>query len=86
MILELLDRISRLEETAERLGKIIMHLSSGCITQTETMDLETIDKTKHIIDGRTFSKNRLVLKVVKKYATEHSGITFSELRSILYDK
>jgi hypothetical protein len=31
-------------------------------------------------------KNRLVLEVVKKYVSEHSGITFDELHDVFYDK
>lgn len=86
VIVELLDRISLLEEKTERLEKIIAQQSSFNATGTEDAEPKTRDKTKYIIDGRTCLKNRLVLEVVKKYVAEHSGITFDELRDVFYDK
>lgn len=86
VIVELLDRISLLEEKTERLEKIIAQQSSSNVTGTGGAEPKTRDKTKYIIDGRTCLKNRLVLEVVKKYVAEHSGITFDELRDIFYDK
>lgn len=86
VIIELLDRISLLEEKTERLEKIIAQQSSSKVTGTDGTEPKTRDKTKYIIDGRTCLKNRLVLEVVKKYVTEHSGITFNELHDVFYDK
>ena len=86
VIVELLDRISLLEEKTERLEKIIAQQSSLKATGTEGAEPKTRDKTKYIIDGRTCLKNRLVLEVVKKYVSEHSRITFDELRDVFYDK
>ena len=86
VIVELLDRISLLEEKTERLEKIIAQQTSSNATGNEGTEPKTRDKTKYIIDGRTCLKNRLVLEVVKKYVSEHSGITFDELRDVFYDK
>ena len=86
VIVELLDRISLLEEKTERLEKIIAQQSSSNVTGTDGAEPKTRDKTKYIIDGRTCLKNRLVLEVVKKYVAEHAGITFDELRDVFYDK
>ena len=86
VIVELLDRISLLEEKTERLEKIIAQQSSSNATGNVGAEPKTRDKTKYIIDGRTCLKNRLVLEVVKKYVSEHSGITFDELRDVFYDK
>lgn len=86
VIVELLDRISLLEEKTEQLEKIIAQQSLFNATGTEGAEPKTRDKTKYIIDGRTCLKNRLVLEVVKKYVSEHSGITFDELRDVFYDK
>lgn len=86
VIIELLDRISLLEEKTQRLEKIIAQQSSSNVTETEGAEPKTRDKTKYIIDGRTCLKNRLVLEVVKKYVAEHPGITFDELRDVFYDK
>lgn len=86
VIVELLDRISLLEEKTERLEKIIAQQSSSNVTGTGGAEPKTRDKTKYIIDGRTCLKNRLVLEVVKKYFAEHAGITFDELRNVFYDK
>jgi hypothetical protein len=86
VIVELLDRISLLEEKTERLEKIIAQQSSSNVTGTDGAEPKTRDKTKYIIDGRTCLKNRLVLEVVKKYVSEHSEITFDRLRDVFYDK
>ncbi len=86
VIVELLDRISLLEEKTERLEKIIAQQSSSNVTGTDGAEPKTRDKTKYIIDGRTCLKNRLVLEVVKKYVAERAGITFDELRNVFYDK
>ena len=86
VIIELLDRISLLEEKTERLEKIIAQQSSSNVTGTDGAEPKTRDKTKYIIDGRTCLKNRLVLEVVKKYVAEHAVITFDELRNVFYDK
>lgn len=86
VIIELLDRISLLEEKTERLEKVIALQSFANGIRSEGTGPKTRDKTKYIIDGRTCLKNRLVLEVVKKYVSEHSGITFDELRDVFYDK
>lgn len=86
VIVELLDRISLLEEKTERLEKIIAQQHSSNVTGTDGAEPKTRDKTKYIIDGRTCLKNRLVLEVVKKYVSEHSEITFDMLRNVFYDK
>ena len=86
VIVELLDRISKLEEKTARLENIIAQQSFSNITGTETAEPKTRDKTKYVFDGRTCLKNRLVLEVVKKYVSEHPGITFDELQSVFYDK
>ena len=86
VIVELLDRISLLEEKTERLEKIIAQQSLFNATGTEGAEPKTRDKTKYIIDGRTCLKNRLVLEVVKKYIFEHSGIAFDGLHDVFYDK
>ena len=86
VIVELLDRISLLEEKTERLEKIIAQQPFSDAAGTEGVEPKTRDKTKYIIDGRTCLKNRLVLEVVKKYVVEHSGITFNALRDVFYDK
>lgn len=86
VIVELLDRISLLEEKTERLEKIIAQQYSSNVTGTDGAEPKTRDKTKYIIDGRTCLKNRLVLEVVKKYVSEHSEITFDMLRDVFYDK
>ena len=86
VIVELLDRISLLEEKTERLEKIIAQQSSSNVNGIDGTEPKTRDKTKYIIDGRTCLKNRLVLEVVKKYVSEHSEVNFDELRNIFYDK
>ena len=86
VIVELLNRISLLEEKTERLEKVIAQQSFANATRIEGAEPKTRDKTKYIINGRTCLKNRLVLEVVNKYVSEHPGITFDELHDVFYDK
>ncbi len=86
VIVELLDRISLLEEKIEQLEKNINEQTPLNTTVSKITETKTRDKTKYIIDGRICLKNRLVLEVVKKYVYEHSEIAFDKLRDVFYDK
>ena len=86
VIVELLDRIARLEEKVDNLEKSVAQKDIPTSTIIETDGPKTRDKTKYIIDGRTCLKNRLVLEVVNKYVHEHPGITLEELQQVFFDK
>ena len=86
VIVELLDRIARLEEKVEALEKSATQRGASTAPTVEEDGPKTRDKTKYVIDGRTCLKNRLVLEVVNKYVHEHSGIAFEELQKVFFDK
>ena len=86
VIVELLDRIARLEEKVDNLEKSVAQKDIPTSTIIETDGPKTRDKTKYIIDGRTCLKNRLVLEVVNKYVHEHPEITFEGLQQVFFDK
>lgn len=86
VIVELLDRIARLEEKVDNLEKSVTQKDIPTSTILEAAGPKTRDKTKYIFDGRTCLKNRLVLEVVKKYVHKHPGITFEELQQVFFDK
>ena len=66
VIVELLDRIARLEEKVDALEKSATQKGVSTTPIVEEDGPKTRDKTKYIIDGRTCLKNRLVLEVVNK--------------------
>lgn len=86
IVVELLDRIARLEEKVAVLEKTVTQKNVLAVPISDEDAHKTRDKTKYIIDGRTCLKNRLVLEVVNKYVTEHYGITFEELQQVFFDK
>ena len=86
VIVELLDRIARLEEKVDVLEKAAAHKGVPAVISVEGDAPKTRDKTKYIIDGRLCLKNRLVLEVVKKYVSERPNIGFDELKNVFYDK
>ncbi len=85
VIIELLDRISKLEEKTDRLERALAE-KKDTFMLSDPDTTKTRDKTKYMFDGRICLKNRLVLEVVKKYVSEHSPINFEELRQVFYDK
>lgn len=88
VILELLDRVAALEDQIEMMK---MELGNDeDFEETETVvetshDSAGRDTTKYILDGRRWSKNRLVLAVVKKYMKEHPN-TSAEQLLVVFDK
>lgn len=78
IILELMDRVSRLEEDVEK-------LKEGQDTGAETAVKITEpngsgrDTTKYILDGIKYGKNRLVLAIVKKYMNMNPDTSEADL-------
>lgn len=79
-ILELLDRVSALEEEVALL-KSQLSLPVAAPSQTS----EGRDKTKYILNGIRYGKNRLALAIVTEYRNAHPEITAEELMSV-FDK
>jgi len=44
------------------------------------------DYTQYTFEGKTMGKRRLVLALVKRYASDHPSITFDELRAAFPDR
>lgn len=69
IILELLDRVSLLEDEVEKLKKN----DNNILMEDEYSDAKQNsagrDKTKYFLDGKIYGKGRLVLAVIKKYMT-----------------
>ena len=96
VILELLDRVSALEETVARL-KSNAEVVENASEETYKVDLgyENIDDfsasmngrdtTKYIFEGKKYGKNRLVLAVIKKYVSMNHGISAETLMAV-FDK
>lgn len=93
IILELLDRISALEDDVSRLKsemQISYNIAKGnkeetgvSITNINMSDGR--DTTKYILDGKKYGKNRLVLAIVQKYMQNSHNISAIELCRV-FDK
>lgn len=94
IILELLNRVSILEEKVEALEKTnipkeqIGEQSEQTFSKAEIVEqsmqypspaYKGKDTSQYLFDGVKYGKNRLVLAVVKKYAENHPNITAEEL-------
>lgn len=85
IILELIDRVSALEDEVEILKNKSLNASIEENDEHEdmgTMDSSGRDTTKYILDGKKYGKNRLVLAIIKKYMEEHPDTSADELISI----
>ena len=87
VILEMLDRISLLEEEIRLLKE-----KSGTENESLRFNLgrisasgNTKDTTKYLFDGKKYGKNRLAHAIVSKYISEKSTITAIHLMTI-FDK
>ena len=96
VILELLDRVSSLEESVNQLKAItstasalppISTYSEPSYEQSEDYSsiLNVRDTTKYIFDGKRYGKNRLVLAVVQAYVKENPDISAAKLMAV-FDK
>lgn len=88
VILELIDRISRLESEVSALKEEFSQFSNSSEYDEEGNNISTStarDTTKYILDGKRYGKNRLVLAVVRKYIESHPNISASQLMSA-FDK
>ncbi|MDD2435768.1 MAG: hypothetical protein PHO63_05930 [Bacilli bacterium] len=88
VILEMLDRIKKLESTVEKLEKGSLNVQIKNIDQP-SFNVENIqnglikkDNTKYIFNGIKYSKRRLVLAIVKEYVKHNPKITVNELQTV----
>lgn len=86
IILEVLERISKLEDEIKELKeKKQVNVNSEGYGKSEPTAQTKKDKTKYILDGRIYVKNRLALAIVKKYVDMHPDVTADQLLGI-FDK
>lgn len=95
IILELMDRVSTLEDEVKNLkAQVITETDSsqGIMEQGEegivlgrSKDSVGRDTTKFILDGKRYVKNRLVLAIIKKYVAMNPGISAERLL-LTFDK
>ena len=78
--------ILNLKKRIEELEKIIYVNSNRVQTQdqTENRTQSNRDKTKYMFEGKVYSKNRLVLAIIKKYV-EQNKPSYKELNEV-FDK
>lgn len=86
LILELMDRVSKLEGEVKELQSKLNDYSDADEEYEErtyfgshSTDSAGRDTTKYILDGRRYGKNRLVLAVVKKYMAMHPNTSTAQL-------
>lgn len=81
IILELMDRVSALEDEVKQLkeGNVAAPVTEPEQESTTQGYSSGRDTTKYILDGKKYAKNRLVLAVIQKYMSMHPGISASEL-------
>lgn len=90
VILELLDRVSALEETVAQLKANAKNNANdiGAAHRIESgyeqkgdlsVSLSGKDTTKYIFEGKQYGKNRLVLAVIQKYVSTTPGISAEKL-------
>lgn len=99
IILEMLDRIKKLEQEVSELRKIV-HTNQPLSVEDEkkyggTYHVSNVpffpsftgkrDTTRYMFDGNVYLKNRLVLAVVKAYVAQNKTITRQQLKQV-FDK
>ena len=99
IILEMLDRIKKLEQEVENLKKtqminapssnytVELSNTTGQLSKAEyfPQDSGKRDTTRYLFDGYIYLKNRLVLAIVKAYVAENGSITRQQLKQV-FDK
>ena len=85
LILDMLNRIVRLEKEVELLKK--EKISSEVISKETFVEERPVqrDKTRYMFNGNVYLKNKLVLGVVKDYVSKNQTITCNELKRV-FDK
>lgn len=82
------------EEVDEALADILVEIKNkkAIMSPQETQpsinygDSSTMDYSRYIFNGKEYGKGRLVLAVVKAYVQDNPSITYTQLKTIFYDK
>lgn len=88
IILELIDRVSALEDEVTYLKRGMMQnnvYKDDSELQLTAQKDKGRDKTKYILDGKKYGKNRLVLAIVQKYMLLHPDTSTEELQ-VVFDR
>ena len=88
IILELMDRVSTLEDEIEKIkqNQTKVEVNEGEeLVFGNTTDSYGRDTTKYIFEGKRYGKNRLVLAIIKKYISENPNTTVKQLLTV-FDK
>ena len=85
LILEMLNRIVKLEKEVELLKK--EKISSEVISKETFVEDRPVqrDKTRYMFNGNVYLKNKLVLAVINDYVSKNQVITCNELKTV-FDK
>jgi 5-methylcytosine-specific restriction protein B len=73
--------ILNLKRRVEELEKLLQAKPQSQPATAETNSASNRDKTKYMLNGKVYPKNRLVLAIVKKYTEQHNP-TFNELNDV----
>ena len=85
IILDLLNRVSILEDEVQKLKSLGSIDSATGDVDFNKPDESGYDKTKYLFNGVKYGKNRLVLAVVTDYCEKHKKVSFSELSKVFND-
>ena len=78
VILELLNRVSVLEEEITKLKSRFPAPAPAPVTPVPPVSTGK-DTTKYTLNDNTYSKNRLALAIVKEYYSKNPGVTIDQL-------
>ena len=73
--------ILNLKRRIEELEKLLYNKSTQTPSSSEAALNSNRDKTKYMLDGKVYPKNRLVLAVIKKYVMQNHP-SFEQLNSV----
>ena len=84
IILEMLDRIKKLEKDVSELKKVAKSEIKDVNQQNNSADMSVKrrDNSRYLFEGNIYLKNRLVLAVVKSYLANNTLITRNELKQV----
>lgn len=85
LILDMLNRIVKLEKEVETLKKSNKPIEKNLKETVIEERPQQRDKTRYMFNGNVYLKNKLVFAVVKDYVSKNQAITCNELKTV-FDK
>ena len=85
LILDMLNRIVKLEKEVENLKKTKMPVEFTSPETAKEDKPQQRDKTRYMFNGNIYLKNKLVLAIVKDYVSKNRTIKCHELKTV-FDK